>query len=114
MEMDDEKQEAYDRLYKVVVGQTVTEEAEQKTLNGEVVNPERPQYKAKRSLTLEDSLAKTEKSYGLEQGVLGGWGMKIGNREYLHQFLIKAMHAGCNVEGYIKDEIDTMLVELRR
>jgi hypothetical protein len=35
-------------------------------------------------------------------------------REYLHNFLLQAQNAGCNVESYIRDEIDKMLVELKR
>lgn len=35
-------------------------------------------------------------------------------REYLHNFLLQAKHAGCNVDHYIDEEIKRMLNELIR
>lgn len=49
------------------------------------------------------------------QGMLQGWDASMSSpREYLHNFLLQAKHAGCNVDNYIEVEIKKMINELER
>jgi virulence-associated protein VagC len=60
----------------------------------------------------EQKQCEMESNFNYSQGAIGRY--EPSPREYLHNFLLQAMHAGCDVSKYINAEINKMLAELER